>query len=1568
MRLSRAARRRFAAGLGILAILLLACAAVVAAAGSPPTAVPDSYTTPVDQVLTVSGPGVLVNDTEDSDGTGLAAVAASGATTQGGTYDLASDGSFTYTPPSAFHDTDSFTYQASDSNGPSNTATVTITVDSAPVATDDSPAAILEDHPLTAPAPGVLGNDTDADTGDTLTAHLDTAPAHAASFSLHPDGSYSYTPAADYNGTDSFTYHANDGLLDSNVATVHLTITEVNDRPTFVKGPDEAVNENSGAASYPGWATGFDPGPANESSQAVKNYIVTNDNNGLFSSEPDVSNGGTLTFTPATDASGSATVTVKVQDDGGTANGGVDTSLGQTFTITVNAVNQPPSFTKGPDETVFEDSGAFTDTNWATNISAGPPNESGQTITFVVTTPDSGLFTAGAGQPKVNGITGDLTFTPALNANGIATVTVTAVDNGGTANGGDNTSASQMFHINITAVNDAPSFTKGANQTKLEDAGAQSITGWATAISAGPPDEALQSLTFNITNDTNPALFSSGPAVASNGTLTYTSAPDANGVATITLDVQDNGGTANGGDDTSPTQQFTITVTAVNDAPTFTPGPNQAVLEDAGAQSVAGWATGFVAGPANEAGQSIFNYIVSNDNHSLFTVQPDVSNAGALSYTLAPNANGVADVTVQVQDNGGTANGGVDTSAPQTVTITVTAVNDAPSFAKGANQTKLEDAGAQSITGWATAISAGPPNEAGQALTFVVTNDTNTALFSSLPAVSSGGTLTYTSAPDANGVATITLDVQDNGGTTNGGVDTSPTQQFTITVTAVNDAPSFTKGSDQTVLEDAGAQTVPSWATAFDPGPPDETGQIVLNYIVSNDNHPLFAVQPDVSNTGTLTYTPAPNANGTATVTVQVQDNGGTANGGVDTSTAQTFTITVTAVNDAPSFTSGGDVGSLEDVAFSAPWATAVSSGPANESGQVLTFVVTNDTDAALFSVAPAVASDGTLSYTPAADANGTATITLKLTDDGGTSNGGVDASATQMFIITVTAVNDAPTFTKGANQSVGEDAGAQTVVNWATGFDPGPPDESSQTIAAYVVTNDNHPLFSVQPAISTAGTLTYRSASNANGLATVTVQVQDNGGTANGGVDLSVAQQFTIIVTPVNDNPTANGDLKSVGENSSGNTIDVLGNDVAGPPDEQPGGANAQTITIFSSTQPAHGHVNIINASTLISYTPTAGFVCPSSTPQNCDSFTYTIIDSGGKTSSPGTVFLTVTPSVSRYAGSDRYATGAAIVNANYGADQAVIYVATGTNFPDGLAGAAAAGFNHAPLVLLNGQGAAIPSNINAELTALIGPDTRIVVLGGTSSVSTTMFNLLTAKAPLLPDGVTHNITRLADDNRYDTAVKISADTYPTPPASRTVFLASGLAFPDALSASGVAGHLGAPLLLLPGNQANLNSVPKVTAELTRLAPTTIYLAGGTSSISTGIETQLHTMFPTATFVRFAGANRYETATKIVDFFFQNPAVPPFGATPVHTVYIASGLNFPDALAGGALAGAQGAPLLLVPGTSANLDIVVGGNKIIKDEFGVTRLFPNRIIIFGSSGAVSTGIFNELVSFPKSS
>src|SRR4029079_18341060 len=99
----------------------------------------------------------------------------------------------------------------------------------------------------------------------------------------------------------------------------------------------------------------------------------------------------------------------------------------------------------------------------------------------------------------------------------------------------------------------------------------------------------------------------------------------------------------------------------------------------------------------------------------------------------------------------------VDTSPPQTFTITVNPVNDAPSFIKGADQTVNEDAGAQTVNTWATNLSAGPPNESAQSLTFLITNNSNAALFSVQPSVSSDGTLTYTPAANAFGSAMITL-------------------------------------------------------------------------------------------------------------------------------------------------------------------------------------------------------------------------------------------------------------------------------------------------------------------------------------------------------------------------------------------------------------------------------------------------------------------------------------------------------------------------------------------------------------------------------------------------------------------------------------------------------------------------------------------------------------------------------------------------------------------------------------------------------------------------------------------
>ncbi len=189
--------------------------------------------------------------------------------------------------------------------------------------------------------------------------------------------------------------------------------------------------ENSPAQTIPGFATGI--------SNTVTAFIVTNNNNPLFSVQPALALDGTLTFTPAPTAFGTAIVTVIA-----VINGVPDLTTLQTFIITILPVNDAPSFTVGPNQVVFFTAGAQTVTNFATNISAGPTNESSQTLTFTVTNNSNSLFSV---QPAISS-SGTLTYTPS-GAFGTATVTVILHDNGGTANGGVDTSAAQTFTIQI---------------------------------------------------------------------------------------------------------------------------------------------------------------------------------------------------------------------------------------------------------------------------------------------------------------------------------------------------------------------------------------------------------------------------------------------------------------------------------------------------------------------------------------------------------------------------------------------------------------------------------------------------------------------------------------------------------------------------------------------------------------------------------------------------------------------------------------------------------------------------------------------------------------------------------------------------------------------------------------------------------------------------------------------------------------------------------------------------------------------------------------------------------------
>ena len=685
----------------------------------------------------------------------------------------------------------------------------------------------------------------------------------------------------------------------ANVTTtvVNITVNPVNDRPAFVKGLDRNDKEGDPAVVNAAWASGISTGAANETTQTVQFQVTANTNTSLFSVLPTINAAGQLSYTLAPDAFGFADITVVIKDNGGTANGGIDTSAPQTFRINVAPLNDAPSFVKGADENVSEDAGVRTVPSWATSILAGPANESSQVVTFQVTgNTNPGLFEVA---PTISA-NGTLSYKLAANANGFADITVRLKDNGGTLNVGDvDTSAPQTFRINVAPLNDAPTYTKGANQNVLGDVLFNSVSGWASNITAGPADESGQTVQFIVTGNSDPSLFTVQPAIAPDGTLTYTLSPTADGEATITFHLEDNGATGGGNVNRSADDTFKIRVT-VNNAPSFTlAGPETQSNEDFGPRTVANWATSISAGPPDEAGQVLTFIVTNNTNAALFSVAPAISSTGVLTYTLAPNANGFADVTVVLKDDGGT-HFGVDTSAPQTFRITANALNDAPSFTKGADQNILETDTPQVVTGWATNLSAGPADESGQTLSFNVVGNTNPGLFLVAPAIAPNGTLTYTLAPNAVGSAAIRVNLADNGSFGNGNVNVSADQTFNIVVTGVNDAPSFVKGSDQSVTENYTLQTVAGWATSISAGPANEGSQTVSFIVTGNTNPGLFAVAPSISPNGTLTYQIQQYTPGIATITVKLQDSGGTLNGGVDTSTEQTFVIESIVIYDAP--------------------------------------------------------------------------------------------------------------------------------------------------------------------------------------------------------------------------------------------------------------------------------------------------------------------------------------------------------------------------------------------------------------------------------------------------------------------------------------------------------------------------------------------------------------------------------------------------------------------------------------------------------------------------------------------
>ncbi len=296
--------------------------------------------------------------------------------------------------------------------------------------------------------------------------------------------------------------------------------------------------------------------------------------------------------------------------------------------------------------------------------------------------PDANLSVSGTGSTRT------LQITPVANLSGTATITLTV-------NGSNGRSMSDTFVLNVEVVNVPPTFTKGADQTVAEDAGPQTVTNWAAGIGPGSPDESGQSVSFVVTGNTNPGLFSTSPSVSPDGTLKYTPAPNANGSAALTLVLKDNGGTTGGGQDTSAPQTFDINVTAVNDAPVntapaaqTTPRQTPLVFSVFNAVSVADVDAGtnpvrltlsatngsltlggtaglaFVSGDGTDDASMAFNGTLGNVNAAL----------NGLTFKPAQGFTGAASIQLTTDDQGNTGSGGAKTDT-DTIAVTVTTVS-----------------------------------------------------------------------------------------------------------------------------------------------------------------------------------------------------------------------------------------------------------------------------------------------------------------------------------------------------------------------------------------------------------------------------------------------------------------------------------------------------------------------------------------------------------------------------------------------------------------------------------------------------------------------------------------------------------------------------------------------------------------------------------------------------------------------------------------------------------------------------------------------------------------------------
>ena len=439
------------------------------------------------------------------------------------------------------------------------------------------------------------------------------------------------------------------------------------------------------------------------------------------------------------------------------------------------------------------------------------------------------------------------------NQYGTATINIRGTSNSETVD--------DAFVVTVTGVNDEPSFTKGSNVSVNEDAGAQTASGWASNTSKGTNDPSSQSLTFTTSNNNN-SLFSSQPAINASGVLTFTSAANATGSATVSIVLTDDGGTANSGDDTYSTQTFTITVNNVNDAPTDLASSNT------------------TAGGGDAANTFIGNLTATDldDETHTFTISSGKDGAkfkivdGTKLYTKAEMVYDDQPYTLDIvatDDDGATYE--------KELTINVTDNNSLPVVTSSQTFTIAENANnGTAVSGNSGTIAATDADGDGLSnWTIVSGNDAGKFALNA-----SSGVITVAGGLDYETTTSYTLTVKVSDGSV-----FSATKTITINVTDINDLAPAVVDSSFSINENVASGTSVGTPRATDG---DGSSTTYSSWTIASGNAAgKFAIN---SSTGAITTIASVNHEETSSYTLGV-----TVSDGTNTSSAGTINI---AIND----------------------------------------------------------------------------------------------------------------------------------------------------------------------------------------------------------------------------------------------------------------------------------------------------------------------------------------------------------------------------------------------------------------------------------------------------------------------------------------------------------------------------------------------------------------------------------------------------------------------------------------------------------------------------------------------